>query len=388
MKVLYLSHTAHVSGAEHALLSLLSRLPRDVDPTVACPDGPLAAAVAGLGVPVVIVPGTDASLRLHPLHTPRALLDIARTAGRLRRAARRIGADLVHANSTRAGIIGAAARRMGGPPVLVHLHDRLPAGMLSSATHSVLTRGTDGFLACSGYVLEPLRRPHDDAFVRVVHNPVDAARFDPGRIDPTDARARLGLAPEEVALVMVAQLTPWKAQDDAVRMLAGLRHKHPHARLILVGSAKFVGRATRYDNVAYTRSLENLISSLDLEPRVLCLGERDDVPEILRASDVFLAPSWEEPFSLSVLEAMAMQLPVLCTAVGGMGELIDGNNGLLLPPRQPERWAHEIDHLVRSPLRREQMGHRARKAVERTLTPSAWAERIAASYGDMITPRR
>jgi len=385
MKVLYLSHTAHVSGAEHALLTLLSRLPRGVDPTVACPDGPLAAAVARLGIPVVRVPGTDASLRLAPLHTPRALLDIARTAAAVRNTARNIGADLVHANSTRAGIIAAAARRVGGPPVLVHLHDRLPGGMLPAATRQALTRGADGFLACSRYVLEPLGRRDQDDFVRVVHNPVDTERFNPHRLDGASARARLGLAPEEVALVLVAQFTPWKAQDDAVRMLAALRDEYPHSRLVLVGSPKFVERATRYDNLAYTQSLEDLIKRLRLDARVLRLGEREDVPEILRASDLFLAPSWEEPFSLSVLEAMAMKLPVICTAVGGMNEIIDGQNGLLLPPREPELWAREIVQLLRTPLRREQMGQRARTAVEQKLTPSAWAERVAASYDALLS---
>src|SRR5215218_391013 len=102
MKVLYVNHTAQVSGAERALLDLLAGLPGDISPAVACPDGPLTAAVGASGVPVLPVSGTDASLRLHPFYTPRAVADISRSAVVLRRQARRFGADLVHANSIRA----------------------------------------------------------------------------------------------------------------------------------------------------------------------------------------------------------------------------------------------------------------------------------------------
>jgi L-malate glycosyltransferase len=384
VKVLYLSHTAQVSGAERALLTLLAELPHRVDPVVACPDGPLAAAVAALGVPVVSVAGTDASLRLHPLHTPRALADMARTMSEVHGVARRTQPDIVHANSSRAGIIAAGSRRIGGPPVLVHLQDRLPPGMLSTATRWVLEHGTDGILACSTYVVEPFGKLGESAFVRVVHNPVDTERFDPDRLDRAAARARLGLRPDHPALVMVAQLTPWKAQDDAIRMLAALRGAHPEVRLVLVGSAKFVSAATRYDNLAYERSLDDLIGSLRLDSHVLKLGERADIPEILRACDLFLSPSWEEPFSLSMLEAMAMALPVVCTAVGGLAEIIDGHNGILLPPRDPERWAQEIGDLLADKERRVDMGRRARNDVQATLTAAVWAERVATSYDALL----
>jgi L-malate glycosyltransferase len=388
MRVLYLNHTGTVSGAEHALLTLLSRLPDRIEPTVACPDGPLAAAVKDLGIPVVAVSGTSASLRLHPVHTSRAVVEIARTAMGVRSLARDTGADLVHANSIRAGVIAAGARRLGGPPVAVHLHDRLPGGALSSATSTALAYGADGILACSSYVLGPLRRTtRKHTLVEVVHNPVDTARFDPAKVDRDTARADLGLAPQDIALTLVAQLTPWKAQDDAVRMLAALASEHPEAHLVLAGSPKFVGRATRYDNLAYTRELGNLIASLGLEPRVALVGERDDIPKVLRASDIFLAPSWEEPFSLAVLEAMAMELPVICTAVGGMAEAIDGENGLLLPPREPERWAGEVRRLIASAPARAAMGERARATVERQFTAAEWVSRVVTSYDALLDGR-
>jgi L-malate glycosyltransferase len=383
MKVLYLNHTSQISGAEHALLALLKRLPADIDPAVACAQGPLAEKVRELGIPVMTVGGTSGSLKLHPVYTPRAVVDVATSALALKRLARRFGADLVHANSIRAGVIGVLARRIGAPPVAVHLHDNLPPGLLSSVSLRAIAHA-DGMLACSEYVLGQFRPAPRPQIVRVVHNPVDTARFDPDSIDRATARAALGLGPGQVALGLVAQVTPWKGQDDAVRMLSRLRHEHPGLRLLLVGSPKFVGRGTRYDNLAYARSLEELIRSLELTDEVVQLGERQDIPEILRALDVFLAPSWEEPFPLAVIEAMAMRLPIVSTMYGGLPEIVNDDNGILLPPREPDLWAEEVGRLIDDPERREVMGTRARDTVVRELDAPHWAERVTATYGEVL----
>ena len=384
MKVLYLNHTSQISGAEHALLALLKRLPDDIDPAVACSEGPLAQEVRELGIPVMPVGGTSGSLKLHPVYTPRAMADVVGSAVALSRLARRFGADVVHANSIRAGVIGVLGRRIGVPPVAVHLHDNLPPGILSTASLRVIAHA-DGMLACSAYVLRQLKAAPQPPVVRVVHNPVDTGRFDPDRIDRDAARAALGLEPDQVALGMVAQVTPWKGQDDAVRMLSLLRGEHPGLRLLLVGSPKFVGRGTRYDNLAYARSLDELIRASGLADEVIQLGERQDIPEILRALDIFLAPSWEEPFPLAVLEAMAMRLPIVGTVYGGLPEIVNGDdNGILLPPREPARWGDEVGRLISDPKRRETMGARARDSVVRQLDAPRWAGRVAATYDDVL----
>ena len=384
MKVLYLSHTAQVSGAERALLTLLQRLPGAISPAVACPEGPLAAAVREMGIPVFTVSATEASLKLHPVFTPQAAAQMAASAVVLRRLARRFGADLVHANSIRAGVIAALAQRMGGAPAAVHLHDHLPPAVLSTAALEVISQLPSGILACSNYVLEQLPRERPRGVTRVVHNPVDTRHFDPGRIDREAARAKLGLAATDAVLALVAQITPWKGQDDAVRTLWRLKKRHPEVRLLLVGSPKFVGRQTRHDNLAFSSSLDELIASLGLRQEVRRLGEQPDVPEILRAADILVAPSWEEPFSLSVIEGMAMELPVVATQIGGLGEIVDGGNGLLLSPRQPDRWAVEIERLVEQPALRQTMGQKARSTVVSKLEAGRWSEGVIAAYDAIL----
>jgi glycosyltransferase involved in cell wall biosynthesis len=225
--------------------------------------------------------------------------------------------------------------------------------------------------------------------VRVVYNPVNGDVFDPSAFSRETARARLGLPHTSAVLVVVAQIIPWKAQDDAIRILAELRREHPDVCLLLVGSPKFTSRAARYDSTAFRTGLDELARSLGVEEQVRFLGERDDVPWVLRAADVALVPSWAEPFGMCLIEAMAMELPVLATSVGGPKEVIThGTDGLLLPPREPKVWAAEVSRLLADPGLRRSIGHAARKRVLAEMGPAAYVERILDGYAEAFVHSR
>jgi L-malate glycosyltransferase len=360
--VLYVNQTAQVSGAERSLLTLLEGLPREAGAALACPYGDLAEAAARLEVPVLPIPGTDASFRMHPLHTSRAALELRRSSRAVRALARARRPGVVHANTTRAGLISLGARRRGGPPLLVHVRDWVPDGAVPRITLRTLARGADLVVANSRWIATQVLRAAPSARVEVIHNPVDLGRFDPGAVDRAAAREALGLADGDFALAVVAQLTPWKGQDDAVRVVAALAERGLPARLVLGGSAKFVAAGTRFDNRAFEQVLLDLVRTLGVEDRVIFAGEREDVPELLGAVDVLLVPSWREAFGRIAAEAMAMGVPVVATDVGGPAEIVrDGVDGLLLPPREPARWADAVERLLADPALRQQMGASGRE---------------------------
>jgi glycosyltransferase involved in cell wall biosynthesis len=382
MKVLYSSHTGHVSGGEHSLLDLLAALPPGVSAEVACPPGDLAERLPRAHH----IPGTDASLRLHPWYTSRALLGMVRAGWRLRRVAARTGAELVHANSIRAGLVALVARVLGGPPVVVHVRDRLPDGPAGRATLALLTRAA-AVVGNSEYTLRgvPAR---GRALRAAIPSPVDLARFDPARVDRAQARAKLGLEPGTPVLGVVGQLTPWKAQDDAIRVLHRVRATRPDTQLLLAGSAKFVSTETRFDNPTFVRGLHSLSATLGLNGAVRFLGERDDVPELLAALDVLLVPSWAEPFGRVVVEGMAMGVPVVATAEGGPAEIIeDGKNGVLLPPRSPDRWAQEVERLLADPERRGAIADSARRRVHERYALEAHVDQVLGVYARVLGRR-
>jgi glycosyltransferase involved in cell wall biosynthesis len=385
MKVLYVNHTAAVSGGERSLLSLLSGLPDSVDPLVAAPRGQLQATVRALGVPVTTITGTAGSLRLHPAHTPRAVAEMALAAAQVRRLARRSAADVLHANSIRAGLVLALARARGVPTV-VHVRDCLPPGAVSTATLRLIAASATTVIANSRYTAGSVLAAAPAARVEVIYNPVDLRRWDPARLDRGAARARLGEAVAgRLLLGVVAQLSPWKGQDTAIEALRLLREEGRDAHLLLIGSAKFVARSTRFDNAGYVAHLRARATAAGLEDRISWLGEREDVPELVRALDVLLLPSWEEPFGRSLIEAMALGVPVIATNVGGPAEILDdGVEGYLLAPRDPAPWARAIAGLADDPQRAAEIGRAGRRRVEERFALDRHVAAVLALYARIV----
>jgi L-malate glycosyltransferase len=364
MRVLYLNHTGLVSGGERSLLDMLAGLPEGVSPLVACPRGPLGNAAGNLGIPVFSVAETAASLRLHPWHSLQGVAQILSAGISVRRLVRREGVDLIHANSIRAGLMAVVSARLGGPPVVVHIRECLPRTRVANVVRRTLLHEAAVLISNSNYTAANFSYPNNSTVPLTIYNPIDLHRFNPQLISPTQARARLGLGESTPVIGVIAQITPWKGQDDAIRCAAFLRPAWPDLRLLIVGKVTFDSRATRYDNVAYASSLRRLIDELNLGDRVQFLGEREDVPQVMRALDILLIPSWEEPFGRVVIEAMAMETAIVATARGGPAEVIaDGVQGRLLPPRQPKRWADVVGQLLADPVRRGEMVRRSRKVA-------------------------
>jgi L-malate glycosyltransferase len=380
VRILYVNQTAEMSGGERSLLYLLSVLPPAVTATVACPTGPLTLAVRRLGVPVSTIPAVRGSLRLHPWHTPSSLVAISHAALAIRRHALDTGADLVHANSIRAGLAAVLAARYGGPPAIVHVRDCLPMTRAAMTVRQVLGASAAMIFANSRYTADNFTAAGSRAPVVVVHNPVDLSRFDPSRTGRGEVREKLGLDRSATLLGVVAQITPWKGQEDAIRALAILRRRRP-AQLLLIGEAKFGGGQSRYDTNGYLTLLRRLVQELGLAEAVHFLGERRDIPEILRGLDLLLVPSWEEPFGNVAIEAMAMETPVVASNVGGLIEIVrQGEDGLLLPPRQPERWAESIDWLLAQPELRATMGRSGRRRAEADFGEKRYLDTVLAGY--------
>jgi glycosyltransferase involved in cell wall biosynthesis len=378
MRVLYVSHTALVSGAEQALLVLLRSVSGVVSPVVACPEGELALAVRELGIPVHVIPGTDLSARLHPWHTTREALKVARAARLTRSIARRVKADIVHANTHRAGLMTALARGVNGAKPVVHVHDSVPPGRLPKLMFRLLAARASAFITTTRYLADQFPPA---CTATVVANAIEPDRFDPSAIDRARARSRLALDLAAPVLAVVGQISPHKAQSDAIRVLALVRETHPDTRLLLIGSVKFASAATRFDNQGYRDELSTLADRLGVREATMFLGERVDIAEILAAVDVLLVPSWYEPFGLVALEAMIMQVPVVATSVGGTKEVITAeSDGLVLPPRQPGAWAEAVTALLADPDRRAAMGATGRRRALSDFSPRGHAGDVMAVY--------
>jgi len=360
-RVLFVNQTAAVSGAERSLLTLIAGLEGKVEPVVACPEGELSAELQALGIESIPIRGTEVSFRLHPLHTGRGLLEMARCSLQLRRIVRCVAPDVVHANTTRAALLALPACARSGPPLVAHIRDLAPAGRLPDMVLRLIGRRADAVVANSAYVADRFSEGFARRPVRVIHNPIDLARFDPEKTDGRPLRAELGISEDAVVLTVLAHISPIKGQDEAIMVLAKLIASGWDAVLLLIGSVKFAGAGNRVDNLAYAERLPALASDLGVADRVRFLGERKDVPDLLAATDVLLMPFWREPFGRVAVEAMAMGVPVVASEVGGPAEIVRaGVDGILLPSKAPEAWSRRLEELLGDLGLRQRLGRNGR----------------------------
>jgi glycosyltransferase involved in cell wall biosynthesis len=386
MRVLFVNHTSSFSGAEVAMLRLLESLPGNVERAVACPpEGPLAAALDARGVRRLQMPGTDLSFKISPYCTAKGLTQLAASTVVFARVARGWGADVIHANGTRAGLLAVPVARLGGPALVVQVHDHLPHTRLGRLVRQGLAHGADEVIGVSRSTARNFDEGLSHPTATPVYISIDLERFN-GPHDDAAVRRELGVGPDTPLVGEVAQITPWKGQMDAIEAFAKVREEHPQARLVLVGKVAF--DSTRYDNHQYERDLHERVRELGLERYVHFLGHRSDVPEIMSALDVLVLPSWEEPFGTAALEAMAAGTVASVTSEGGASEYVeDGVAGRVLPPRDPDRWAGAISELLREPERRHAMARRAQARAQR-FTDRAYADGCMEAYERALHKRK
>jgi len=372
-RVLYLNHVGRPSGAEASLLCLLEHLdPTRYEARLAAPDGPLLEQARALGIATIPIP--FGRLRR------RGAREVVRTVARLARAAAALfplvaEADLVHANSLSAALAALPACTLRRVPLIWHCRDlRLPvqtARLVASRCTNVIAISQAVALCLIASGCAPQR-------LITIPNAIDPKPFEQG-FDRAAMRQELGCGEQSSLLVCLGQWVPWKGQDRLLEALALLAPARPDLRLALVGDDRFG------EHPEYSAKLTARANQADLTGRVVLTGYRRDVPAILAAADLLVLPSDGEPFGRVLLEAMAAGVPIVATAGGGAGEVVeDGRTGLLVANNQPSELARGIAALLDDSARREAFQAAGREAVRRRYSPAGHASRVMALYGEVL----
>ena len=395
MKVLYYNHTGQVSGAERVLMMITGHLDRGrYEPVIVCPPHSRMMELANQGkVRTVGLDQLEARFTWRPDQILRYLSSFAKVI----RAARSIVIDeqpaFIHANSIRAGMVMAGATVGLRVPVIWHAHDILPRHPISTAVRllSVVT-SRNRILAVSDAVARAFRGRLLRAWPRrtpitVIHNSVDLERFHPDEESRPAARAELGFSSSTPVIASVGQLTPRKGQLELIESFAAVTRKLPDAVLLIIGTPIF------NRDEEYARLLRARVQSLGLTDKVRFLGSRDDVQRLMRAVDVLVVNSHQEPFALTVLEGLASGCAVLATAVGGTPEMISHEvNGFLVPPRQVPALADGLLRLLSDSEIRHRLGRRARQDAMERFSIARYMEELHSLYRETTicgaSPRR
>ena len=288
--------------------------------------------------------------------------------------------DAVHLFLPHAYLVGGLASLIARVPVRImsrrslnHYQDR---HRLLARLEYRLHRHMSALVANSRAVCRDLLKEPgaDESRVHLIHNGVDPAV--PARRGERDTmRKVLGLAPDEVAMILVANLIPYKGHADLLEALGIAAASMPSAwRVLCVGRDDGIGER-----------LQSRARALGLDGRITWLGSRSDVPQLLAACDVGLLCSHEEGFSNAVLEGMAAGLPMIVTDVGGNAEaVVDGVCGYVVLPRSPQAFAAALVSLVHDKRTRERMGCAALQRVGAHFTLDRCVDEYEALYGCLL----
>lgn len=341
LRVMFVNHTGLVSGAERSLLDMLPCLSARIMPSVASPRGELATLVSEAGIRHITIPAAEMSFHLDLRRTPVRLVSSARALGGLAAVMHRERPDVVVANSTRAGLLTGFVPRPARTRLVVWVHDALPAGRVAELVRVVTWSQADMVLVNSRYVAGDFEGPRRRGQARVLYNGIDPSESD---LDaPGAAGFQLG---STLRLAILGQITPWKQQHVAVRILRDLVDLGVDATLDVIGAVEFRGPA-RYDTLGYERELHRSTSDLAHSGRVRFLGRREDARALLAENHVLLVPSTIEPFGRVVVEGMLARNVVIAGDVGGPAEIVEhGSTGFLLPSANPTTWTALISGLL------------------------------------------
>ncbi len=193
--------------------------------------------------------------------------------------------------------------------------------------------------------------------------------------------------PSDVPIVIfTGRFNVWKAPDKLVRSLAKVKEQGGNFRLLMVGEEDTIVPLNNRVSVPF---LKKIASDLGVADRIIFTGFRNDVPRLLAASDIYAMPTFEEPFALVFLEAMAMGKPIVAIESGGVPELVEhGKSGLLSAPDDIDNFAANVAFLLGDAGRRTEMGRNARRRIEEHFTARHMAKEVERLYQKLMDPIR
>lgn len=316
-----------------------------------------------------------AGVRLMPL-PPRPRGRVAGVGGEIVHLVRLLRAErpsVLHANMVwpLACKTGLLAGRLAGVPAVVCTEHCLVnvRSRREIRLQQLLSVAVDRYVTVSEYVAGGLREHFGlpERKIRVVRNGICVARFE--RPSSPALREQLCAGAGRRVVLTVARLDPGKGH----RYLLSAAAQVPDALFVLAGEGP--ERA----------ALEQQARQLGIEDRVVFLGQREDVPELLASCDLFVLPSLNEGLPLSILEAMAAGRPVLATDVGGVGEtVVAGETALLVPPRDPEGLARAMRAVLDDPARARRLGAAGQARARQEFDASGMVARVERIYDEVL----
>lgn len=329
MKVVHIIETPGTGGAERVLVDVAIRLPAGMSSLgVMMCESWTGRELAKHGIPVTVMP-------------LRRSFDIGWPV-RFAEFLRRNQVAVVHSHEFTANVYASMGARIAGVPIVCTTHGKnyWPFARYRRLAYRWTAKSSACFVAVShdlgSFLARVLAVP--ERRIQVILNGIDIASFAPSVASRERMRAELGLSERNRLLLACGELSEVKGHRVLLQAIPRVLERNPDLIVALAGDGPL------------RKELEKLVQDLRITSSVRFLGFRTDIPELLGAADLFVMPSLSEGLPLAILEAMAAELPVLASAVGGVPELIrHGRTGWLVRPGDSAALADELIGAMASP---------------------------------------
>jgi glycosyltransferase involved in cell wall biosynthesis len=391
LKVLQVIINLEIGGAQEVVRTLVEYLAASGCLPMVCTfkDGPIRHEIEQLGVQVEVLDPPRHSIVALPLF----IIDMIRIWQALVRLVREYDIDVVQTHLLRSldfltlflpyvTDLGVVLWTFHSVNFLPTKRDALrryqwlskPKRYAYRLLYRLASRQVSGCVAVSDQVRESMLKligPIRDK-ITVICNGVDVARYQQP-VDRGRVRRQLGFSSEEKLLITVGTLKEEKGHQYLIEAATKVVHRYPNAHFLFVGDGE-------------RRSvLQAQANACGLSERIHFLGNRQDVSELLIASDVFVLPSFWEGLSMALLEAMAAGLPIVASEVSGTVQVVAPNEtGILVPPGDAQRLARAIDQVLADPTQAQAMGAAARRRIEEEFSARKQADEYLSLYRRLL----
>lgn len=351
INIMFVNYSVGMGGIETLLLEICGRLNRKIFNPCVCvfsPDEKIAGEFKDIGIPIHLIKKKDALDPKLPFRLYKLIKDLK--------------IDVLHTNNQGSWLYGTIAANIARIPIVHTEHTNViyHAGnknlwlklekLLSFFTFKITTvaESVANFMICEQNIKKDK--------IKVIENGIDADIYD-FELDKNQKKKEISLKESDIAVGIVARLTGNKAHDVLIKAFSFVVEEDSNAKLVIVGDGPL------------RNELSALTEKLELNDRVMFLGVRRDIPELLKAFDIFVLSSIREGLPVSILEAMASSLPVVATSVDGNAEVVsNGETGLLVPVNDPETLSKALLKLIKDGELSKQMGINGRSRVVKHYT--------------------
>lgn len=306
---------------------------------------------------------------------------------KLYRVIKRFEPQIIHTQTSKAGIVGRIAAWLAGVPVIVHtahafsFHPYLPPVVYWF--YVFIEKWAGRF---SDVILVDTDSVRDDGLRhRVVMDPrklvtipmgIDLKKFSPSLEGNSNILEVLGITPQSIVVGTIARLVPDKGLDCFIKMASLVLTQCQGVIFLIVGDGPL------------RQTLELQAGDLGIGSSVIFAGHRSDVPELLNAMDVFVLPTLREGFGVVFAEAMAMKKPVVGSMIGPVAEVVeDGVTGFLVPPQSAEQFAERVVQLLCDGTKRKTFGEAGRRRVEARFSEAHMCVQIEKQYQVLLASK-